>query len=127
VPRGVKDKAGGTWTNSRYFGFIRSALRRAWSKYPVKYQALNAARRPSQLEDKRTKWEYQCNCCNEWFKSVDVQVDHIQSAGTLTEYEHLPAFVERLFCEVDNLQVLCKPCHKAKTAEERLNVKNSIS
>jgi len=24
-----------------------------------------------------------------------------------------------LYCEADNLQVLCKPCHKQKTAEER--------
>jgi hypothetical protein len=34
-------------------------------------------------------------------------------------YDDLPSFVSTLFCESDNLQVLCKQCHKAKTAEER--------
>lgn len=117
--RGEKVKAGNTWTKARYFTFIRSALRRAWSKYPVRYQVMEAARRSYAGEDKRTKWEYQCNECKEWFKTKDVQVDHIQSAGTLKEYSDLPQFVETLFCEADNLQVMCKPCHKIKTAEER--------
>jgi hypothetical protein len=120
MPRILKrERAGGTWTESRYWTFIRSALRQAWSKYPVRYQVLNDARRPYKGADKRTKWEYQCKCCTKWYKSKEVQVDHIQSAGSLKCYEDLPAFVQRLFCEADNLQVLCKECHKVKTQEER--------
>jgi 5-methylcytosine-specific restriction endonuclease McrA len=114
-----KTRAGETWTESRYWTFIRSALRQAWSKYPVKYQVLNDNRRPFTGEDKRTKWEYQCAECEKWFKSKEVQVDHIESAGSLKSYEDLPDFVRRLFCEADNLQVMCKPCHKTKTQEER--------
>lgn len=114
-----KTRAGETWTESRYWTFIRSALRQAWSKYPVKYQVLNDNRRPFTGTDKRTKWEYQCAECKEWFKSKEVQVDHIESAGSLKSYEDLPDFVRRLFCEADNLQVMCKPCHKTKTQEER--------
>ena len=114
-----KTRAGETWTESRYWTFIRSALRQAWSKYPVKYQVLNDNRRPFTGEDKRTKWEYQCAECGEWFKAKEVQVDHIESAGSLKSYEDLPDFVRRLFCEADNLQVMCKPCHKTKTQEER--------
>jgi 5-methylcytosine-specific restriction endonuclease McrA len=37
----------------------------------------------------------------------------------LKTYNDLPAFVKNLFCEEDNLQVLCKPCHDVKTKEER--------
>jgi hypothetical protein len=119
MARVQKTRAGGTWTESRYWTFIRSALRQAWSKYPVRYQVLNDARRPFSGNDKRTKWEYQCNECKEWHKAKDVQVDHIESAGSLKCYEDLPAFVQRLFCEADNLQVMCKPCHHVKTQEER--------
>ncbi len=114
-----KTRAGETWTESRYWTFIRSALRQAWSKYPVKYQVLNNNRRPFAGADKRTKWEYQCAECGQWFKAKEVQVDHIESAGSLKSYEDLPDFVRRLFCEADNLQVMCKPCHKTKTQEER--------
>ena len=117
--RGEKTHCGNTWSTARYFTFIRSGLRKMWSRYPVRYQVLNDARRPYKGTDKRTKWEYQCNCCKKWFKAKDVQVDHIVSAGSLKCYEDLPAFVQRLFCEADNLQVLCKECHHVKTQEER--------
>lgn len=119
MTRGVKNKAGGTWTTARYFSFIRSALRRAWTKYPVRYQVMDKARTPYTGKDKRTKWVYKCASCSELFKSTEVQVDHIKPAGTLKTYSDLPGFVQTLFCESDNLQVLCKACHDVKTKEER--------
>lgn len=115
MPRIVKKtRCGETWTESRYWSFIRSALRRAWTRYPVRYQVLQDARRPYSGSDKRTKWEYQCNICKKWFKTKDVEVDHIEPAGTLLKYSDLGGFCKRLFCEQDNLQVLCKPCHRSK-------------
>lgn len=119
--RGVKNKAGGTWTTSRYFSFIRSALRQAWSKYPVKFQVMNAAKKD--VDWGRTRYAYQCADCKELFKATDVQVDHIKPAGSLKTYKDLPKFVETLFCESDNLQVLCKECHAKKTKEEKANGK----
>lgn len=120
---GNKPRAGGTWTEARYWAFIRSALRRAWAKYPVRFQVLQKARRPYTGEDKRTKWEYNCAKCNGWFKSKEVEVDHVESAGSLKSYEDLGGFCKRLFCEEDNLRVLCKSCHKQVTQEERQRVK----
>ena len=110
-----KTRAGGQWTESRYFSFIRSNLRRAWMKYPVKWQLLQDNRRVYTGEDKRTKWEYRCEMCESWFKTKDIEVDHINSAGSLKCFDDLPGFCERLFCEIDNLQVLCKTCHKEKS------------
>jgi 5-methylcytosine-specific restriction endonuclease McrA len=46
-------------------------------------------------------------------------VDHICPAGSLNSAQDLPDFIERLFCEVDNLQVLCETCHNAKTKLEK--------
>lgn len=107
------------WTRSRYFSFIRSCLRRAWSKYPVKFQALQAARKPYEGEDKRTKWTYQCNICKGWFKTTEVSVDHKLPCGSLKDYDDLPVFVQRLFCSAEDLQILCAPCHREKTNAER--------
>lgn len=116
--RGEPSTKWSEWTVSRYFSFIRSALRQAFNKYPPKYEALRRARR--KVEGKgRQKWEYQCAMCGEWFQQKEVQVDHIVAAGSLTSYKDLPGFVERMFCSVDELQVLDKECHKLKTAEER--------
>jgi len=80
---------------------------------------MDKAKHPYTGKDKRTKWVYKCNGCKGLFKSTEVQVDHIKPAGTLKDYSDLPAFVQNLFCEEDNLQVLCKECHDTKTKEER--------
>lgn len=114
VPR---THAGGTWTKAKYFSFIRGALRKAASRYPVKFQVLEAGKK--RVEGKRHKFEYDCAHCGESFKGADIQVDHIEPAGSLKEYTDLPAFAETLFCEADNLQLLCKPCHQVKTNAER--------
>ena len=103
--------AGGRWTVARYKSFICSALRRAWLKWPPKYDAMQEARRPAVGRSKQTKWEYQCASCGEWYLGREVQVDHKHECGSLDDLNH---FVGTLFCESDNLQVLCKPCHQAK-------------
>lgn len=107
------------WTEARYFSFIRSALRRAWNKYPNKFKVLNAAKRRKQHAKGNQKYEYQCACCRKFFAAKNVSVDHIQPAGTLRSYADLPSFVSNLFCSVDGLQVLCFRCHKEKTNAER--------
>jgi len=85
------------WSNSQFWSFIRSGLRSKWSRYPVKFQVLNASKRKALLNP-RAKWEYQ---------------------GTLRSYEDLPQFVERLFCGAEHLRTVCKQCHKIITKEER--------
>lgn len=107
------------WTKARFFSFVRSALRQAWSRYPPKYQALELASRPYVGPDRRQKKEFKCAVCDQWHKRSNVEVDHIYAAGSLREYTDLPAFVERLFTSVDRLRVLCIPCHKTITQEEK--------
>lgn len=119
-PRVPRTHGGGTWTESQYFGFIRGVLRKGASRYPVKFQVKEKARRikPAGTPG-RHRFEYQCASCLNWFQDKDVEVDHIVSAGSLKTYADIPGFVERLFCEEDNLQLLCKGCHREKTNEER--------
>lgn len=114
----------GTMTNAGFWGMIRSALRQKsrWWK-PVK-QAKENSRRKYKGDNKRQKWEYQCAHCKKWFMDKEIAVDHIEEVGSLKSSEDLKGFVERLFCEVDGLQVLCNKrldgktsCHKIKTDE----------
>jgi 5-methylcytosine-specific restriction endonuclease McrA len=111
------DKVEG-WTEAKYWGAIRSALRTGMRFYKPKTDLLLKNRKPCKNKG-RQKWEYTCESCKQKFKSTDVQVDHIVPAGSLKSYEDLPEFVERLYCGEDNLQVLCKPCHRIKTNHER--------
>ena len=56
----------------------------------------------------------------------NINVDHIIPAGSLNTSQDLPLFVERLFCEQDNLQVLCMTCHDKKTLKEKQAKKKKI-
>lgn len=107
------------WSISRFWSFVRSALRAAWLKYPVRYKVLDSAKVKYDGPDKRTKWLYRCNVCNSLVKSKDIQVDHLVDAGSLKDYSDLPGFVERLFCGEEHLQAICVPCHKKLTQERK--------
>lgn len=111
----VASRAGGLWTEARYWSFIRSALRRTFVRWPPNYQARNAARKPYCGPAKNQKWEYECAMCKGWFPMKATQLDHINPCGQLKSAADLEGFVTRLFCEADGLRVLCKPCHKTIT------------
>jgi 5-methylcytosine-specific restriction endonuclease McrA len=114
-----KTHANGTWTTPRFFSFIRSALRRAFTRWPANYAARNDARRPYYGPNAKQKWEYKCAICNDWFAAKETQLDHRIPCGSLRDFADLPGFTERLFCEKDGLRVLCKQCHKQVTKEQR--------
>jgi len=114
-----KTRNSGTLTESAFWSFIRSGLRQKsrWWKPIAECKA--KAKRPYKGPLKRQKFEYQCNQCKNWFPDKKINVDHICPAGSLNSAQDLPDFIERLFCEVDNLQVLCETCHNAKTKSEK--------
>lgn len=117
-----KTRNNGTLTESAFWSFIRSGLRQKsrWWK-PITQCKLNA-KRDYTGPNKRQKFEYQCNICKKWFADKNINVDHIHPAGSLNCANDLPGFVERLFCEVDNLQVLCIQCHDTKSKDDKLKL-----
>lgn len=104
--------------------FVQNTLRRASSKWYAKNKALSEARVPNgTFSTGRIKYAWKCATCGELCKKKDVQVDHIDPVVPLDGYANgmdydLNEFAVRLFCSVKNLQVLCKPCHKLKSADE---------
>jgi 5-methylcytosine-specific restriction endonuclease McrA len=120
--RAVKTRNSGTMTESAFWSFIRSALRQKsrWWK-PISECKLKAKRK-YKGPNKRQKFEYQCKKCKQWFAEKNINVDHIKPAGSLNCAEDLPGFINRLFCEIDNLQVLCEPCHNVKTKQDSFTV-----
>ena len=108
------------WTDARFRSFIRSALRKAWNKFPNRYKALNAARLPKKgLRKGRKVFLYECNICKNEFTGSQVVVDHIVPNPPFLSLDDLPAYTASLFCAEDNLQVVCKQCHYLKTLSER--------
>jgi 5-methylcytosine-specific restriction endonuclease McrA len=114
-----KTRNAGTMTESAFWSFIRSALRQKSRWWKPITECKMKARRPYKGPNKRQKFEYLCNSCKTWFPEKQINVDHIVGAGSLNCGQDLPGFVDRLFCEQDNLQVLCTTCHDHKTKLEK--------
>jgi hypothetical protein len=116
---------------------IRGALRRMFARSPVVREVLMKVRRtvPKFNSDgnrsKKDAVQYHCSVCSEWVKSTAVSVDHITPVICVDDgFVDWNVFISRLFCEPDNLQVICDTCHQEKTnAEraERLRAKYSLA
>ena len=120
-PSGEKTRNGGLWTESKFNTFIRNQLRQATRKWsPI-------------IETKKgalvSRGVYRCNGCGENVpvsirvgpKRVNnVFVDHIEPIVDPVEgFTTFDNYIDRMFCEKDNLQLLCGECHDEKSLAER--------
>lgn len=112
----------GNWTEGRWNSFITSILRSGSRKWPPKYECLNAAKTEKKVNTAtgRIAQHFRCAMCEDDFPAKGVQVDHIVEIGREKTWDE---FIDGLFCEGDNLQVLCINCHKKKSKDERAKTK----
>jgi 5-methylcytosine-specific restriction endonuclease McrA len=125
----VKERNGGEWTDARFRSFVTSALRAASRRWPVKYKALKAAFAGRQVNAKTGKlaMHYKCAKCKKLFVAADVQVDHVQPVVDPKKgFVGWDVYIDRMFCEIENLQVLCKSDHTIKTDQEKLERKKKV-
>ena len=110
----------GEWTQARFNSFVKSALRSASQRWPPKYQCLNEAYVETKINIKtgRMAKHYKCNRCRNDFPMKDVEVNHIIPVVPISGFDSWDKVIERLFCEKDGLETVCKPCHKIITKEE---------
>lgn len=110
------------WTAGRKKGFITSVIRAGFRKFPAKYGALAAAKSGRKVNEAtgRLAEHYKCASCKKHFVVKDVQVDHVDPVvSPIHGFIDWNTFIDRLYCSITNLQVLCTPCHKKKTKLER--------
>jgi hypothetical protein len=108
----AKTRCSGTKTEAWFWSFLRSGLRRKFMSWPANYQCRNTVRRKYEGPNPRQKFEYLCARCASWFMQKETNVHHKEECGQLKAFSDLPGFVERLFCEPEGLEVICKKCHK---------------
>ena len=92
--------------------FIIATLRRASYRWSARTEAMRLARIERGL--------YKCAHCKGEFKRKQVHVDHINPVIDIKKgFTNWDDFINRLFCKVEQFQVLCEQCHSAKTSTER--------
>lgn len=103
-------------------GKLVSAMRKLWQYYSEERAAVLMAAEVMQTnpETGRTRKHWKCAECSA--VTLKVHVDHIAPIGTQpATFHEVGTWLDRLFCDWTNLQVLCDRCHKEKTARERRN------
>jgi len=132
MPRVPRTRNSQRWTEAQYRSFIRSALRKAW----VRWGPNNDLKKKARVE----KGKYRCEGYQRRAHTVPVSLkvdgkrknnvftDHIiPVVDPATGFTTWDDFIQGLFCEEDNLQILCKACHDLKTEDERLIRKNNAN
>jgi 5-methylcytosine-specific restriction endonuclease McrA len=92
--------------------YVKAALRRTWGRSKQRQSALKAA--------KVSYGHYRCAKCGEVFRRKDIQVDHRIPVGKFVDFD---TYIERLFCDSKQLDILCVGCHKIKTASDKKSFK----
>lgn len=119
---GPKTRCSNTWTEAKFRSFIKGNLRRATQKWKPIQDCIREARVARGL--------YLCAGCKEEIPNTikdengkrvkNVHVDHINPiVDPAIGWVSYDVMIDRMFCEKDNLQVLCFECHKRKTDEEK--------
>lgn len=116
-----KTRCSGRWTESQYTNFIRGNLRKASMKWAPISEVMREAR--------VSRGVYTCAECGQdgpasiridGKKFKNAIVDHINPIiDPEVGFVSWDEFINKLFCEKEDLQVLCHECHTRKTNEER--------
>ena len=118
-PSGPAIRCNGRWTEAKFQSFIKNQLRNATRKWAPISDCLKAAR--------TKRGFYECAGCKEDVpttklegrkRNKNVFVDHIEPIVPVTGWVNWDSCIDRMFCEGDNLQLLCKNCHDDKSKEE---------
>ena len=120
-PSGPKVRCSGNWTEARFNQFIMSLLRQGTRRWAPKTNALKKAR--------TRRGFYMCASCEEEVPATlkgskgrvkNAIVDHIKPIiDPEVGFTGWDDTINSMFCEEDNLQVLCNSCHAVKTKQER--------
>jgi 5-methylcytosine-specific restriction endonuclease McrA len=136
LPKPVKPKKRPKYNQNSQ---IRSALRRAFSRSPSVQNVKNKARseHPQYKKDgtlaKKPAVRFECALCHKLFMGKDIACDHIIPVIDIEDsFQDWNTFVDRLWCDEENLQMVCSyklkynslhdgitSCHNIKTAEEK--------
>jgi 5-methylcytosine-specific restriction endonuclease McrA len=98
---------------------------RTWFPRTAKYKAVkDSAKKYTKVfkkngeVSKKKSVSFKCNICKDHFKSNEVEVDHkkeiVDNISSSMDMS-VDQYVRRVDCPQDNLQVVCKECHKIKT------------
>lgn len=96
--------------DKRFRTYLMSVLRKASRFWAPARECLTKARIHRGI--------YKCAICASQVGPKQIKIDHINPVIPVEGFKSWDDVIERLFCEVENYQAICKECHDAKTLGE---------
>ncbi len=108
--------------NAKERGLLKGAIRRVFSRSDLRKQALDASRieHTDITRPRVTKWS-RCAICSIPTPTYLIEIDHLVPLVPLDsslEKMSWDEVIARQWCDIKNLQGVCKSCHKLKSKEE---------
>jgi hypothetical protein len=111
------------WKDEKaYFNWLRSSIRRMWSRHPVKvlYKQSRRYKAPVGKGNKEV-WVSDCEMCGKQCR--DNQVDHLQGGFGFKDWESFCEWSKMiLWVTFDDIRELCTDCHEAVTLSQKLKI-----
>lgn len=127
--KNIWDEYSHIWkTQASFFSWLRGGIRRSlWAKSPIKMEFLKKNRvrikNPNPRGKTATVWGACCALCNNTFPLSQIEVDHKKGNISLNKIEDIQNFIESIvMVRESSLQLVCKPCHKAKSHSEKMGI-----
>jgi 5-methylcytosine-specific restriction endonuclease McrA len=93
--------------------YLKPHIDKVWGWWPVKNEVRKRAIGTQ-------SWLQICNHCKLEFRRDETEIDHIVPTVEVEKegFNDPGLYIDRKFVQIDELQVLCKECHKKKTTSE---------
>ncbi len=116
-------------SQNKFENAIMSCIRKAFAHYSPKYYEVwersrveeDTFKKDGDVSAKKAVFRV-CNVCGKKVKNDQADVDHIHPVIPVGKTRHDLSWdevVNRIDCDIENLQVICDDCHSEKTKAER--------
>jgi hypothetical protein len=113
------------WNEARFNAFIKGLLRagmRRWNPKSIVKKEARLDRGIYRCAGHKKRWhKVPVTKVVNKKRINNIFIDHIDPViDPDVGFQSWDVVIERMFCDSDNLQLLCKDCHDKKTAEEKV-------
>lgn len=108
------------WKNDKAFhSWLRSQIRRIWSKHPLKLEYKKSRRYKAPVgRNSQEVWVSNCELCGK--QSRETEIDHLEGGHGFTDWDSFCKWAKRiLYVTYDDVRELCIDCHAIITHSQK--------
>lgn len=112
-------------TEAAFMSYVRGGIRKSiWSRYAVKTSFMKANRiRDVNKKTGKMCYGFKCAACKEFHPQSNIEIDHLSGNNQFKTLDDSSSYLKALlYIDYDDLQAMCKECHRIKSYAERMGI-----